>query len=137
MQWLRNLPVSRKFLFAFGIVCSLCIVLGAYTFITFRDIAVKNQDVSANSLPAVIALTDARLAANSVRREDLELLLCQTAECSANHNAQRQKALAGYQASVKIYEPTINYPGERELDQKFDRIVSVGMFEHGGLRAIF
>ncbi len=119
MQWLRNLPVSRKFIAAFGIVCGLCIVLGAYTFITFREIAVKNLDVSDNALPSVIALTNARLAANSVRREDLELLLCQTAACSASHNAARQKALADYQAAVKIYEPNINYPGERELFEKF------------------
>ena len=119
MQWLRNLSVSRKFIAAFGIVCGLCIVLSAYTFITFRDIAIKNLDVSDNAFPAVIALTDARLAANSVRREDLELLLCQTVACSASHNAARQKALADYQAAVKIYEPSVSYPGERELFEKF------------------
>jgi methyl-accepting chemotaxis protein len=119
MQWLRNLPVSYKFNAAFGIVCGLCIVLSAYTFFTFRDIAVKNLDVSDNAFPAVIALTNARAAANSVRREDLELLLCQTTACSASHNASRQKALADYQAAVKIYEPTVSYPGERELYQKF------------------
>jgi methyl-accepting chemotaxis protein len=119
MQWLRNLSVSRKFIAAFGIVCGLCVVLSAYTFITFRDIAVKNLDVSDNAFPATLALTDARAAANNVRREDLELLLCQTAACSASHNAARQKALAGYHAAVKLYEPTINYQGERELYQKF------------------
>jgi methyl-accepting chemotaxis protein len=119
MQWLRNLPVSRKFIAAFGIVCGLCIVLGAYTFITYRDIAVKNLDVSDKAFPAVVALTDSRLAANSVRREDLELLLCLTATCSASHNATRQKALNGYQTALKQYEPAISYPGERELYQKF------------------
>ena len=71
MHWLRNLPVSRKFIAAFGIVCGLCILLSAYTFITYRDIAVKNLDVSDKAFPAVVALTDARLAANSVRREDI------------------------------------------------------------------
>jgi methyl-accepting chemotaxis protein len=119
MQWLRNLPVSRKFSAAFSIVCGLCIVFSAYAFITFRDIAVKNLDVSDNAFPAVVALTDARAAANGVRREDLELLLCQTAACSASHNAARQKALADYQADVKIYAPSVSYPGERELFEKF------------------
>jgi methyl-accepting chemotaxis protein len=119
MQWLRNLPVSRKFIAAFGIVCGLCIVLGAYTFITFRDIAVKNLDVSDNAFPAVVALSDVRGAVNTTRREDLELLLCQTAACSTDHNAKRQKAFASYQAAVKIYEPNVSYPGERELYQKF------------------
>lgn len=46
MQWLRNLPVARKFVFAFGFVCGLCILLGAFTFITFRGIAAKSQEVS-------------------------------------------------------------------------------------------
>jgi|CZKF01.1.fsa_nt_gi methyl-accepting chemotaxis protein len=124
MQWLRNLPVSRKFIAAFGIVCGLCIVLGVYTFVTYRDIAVKNLDVSDNALPAVVALADIRGAANTTRREDLELLLCQTAACSAGHNAKRLKALASYQATVKVYEPTVSYPGERELYQKFSAAFS-------------
>jgi methyl-accepting chemotaxis protein len=119
MQWLRNLPVSRKFVFAFGLVCSLCILLGTYTFATFRDIAVKNADVSENSLPAALALADVRGAVNSVRREDLELLLCQSPACMADHGARRQKALASYQSAIRLYEPTISYPGERELYLKF------------------
>jgi methyl-accepting chemotaxis protein len=119
MQWLRNLPVSRKFFVAFGIVCGLCIVLGTYTFFTFRDIADKNLDVSDKAFPSVIALADVRGSVNTVRREDLELLLCQTAACSADHGDRRQNALAGYQASVKLYEPTITNPGERELYRKF------------------
>jgi CHASE3 domain sensor protein len=32
MSWQRNLSVSRKLTFAFGIVCGLCILLGFYTF---------------------------------------------------------------------------------------------------------
>ena len=51
MQWLRNLPISRKFILAFGIVCGLCIVLGVFTFITFRSIAAKSEDVSKTPFP--------------------------------------------------------------------------------------
>jgi methyl-accepting chemotaxis protein len=119
MQWLRNLPVSRKFIFAFGIVCSLCIVLGIFTFVTFRSIAVKNLDVSDNSLPAALALADVRGAVNSARREDLELLLCQTPACTSDHTAKRQTALAGYQSAINVYAPIVSYPGEREIYQKF------------------
>ena len=119
MQWLRNLPVPRKFIAAFGIVCGLCILLSAYTFITFREIAVKNLDVSDNAFPAAVALANIRGAVHTVRREDLELLLCQTAACSADHNATRQKAFASYQAALKLYETAISYPGERKLYQNF------------------
>jgi methyl-accepting chemotaxis protein len=119
MVWLKNLPVSRKFTFAFGIVCGLCILLGAYTFVTFRGIATKSVDVSGNSLPDLISLADLRWSVNTLRSEDLELLLCQTPACSSEHGAKRQKAIADYQTAMKIYETTISYPGEHELCQKF------------------
>jgi methyl-accepting chemotaxis protein len=119
MAWLRNLPVSRKFIYAFGIVCGLCIVLGAYTFFTFQGIAAKSADVSDNSFPSVLALAEIHGAANTARREDLELLLCQTPACSSDHGAKRQKAIETYKNSAKAYEPMISYPGERELYQKF------------------
>ena len=44
MQWLRDLSVSRKLIVAFGIVCGLCLLLGAFTFSTFRGIAAKSAD---------------------------------------------------------------------------------------------
>jgi methyl-accepting chemotaxis protein len=119
MQWLRNLPISRKFIAAFGIVCGLCIVLGVFTFITFRSIADKSENVSNNALPSLIALADISSSASTARREDLDLLLCQTPQCSTDHNAARQNALSAYRAGIKVYEPRISYPGERELFQKF------------------
>ena len=119
MARLRNLPISRKFTYAFGIVCSLCIVLGAYTFVTLRDIVVKNLDVSENAVPAALSLANARGAANTIRRTDLALLLCATAECHADKAALRRKSLEDYDAAMKIYVPTISYPGEREIYQKF------------------
>ncbi len=119
MQWLRNLPVSRKFIFAFGIVCGLCFLLGAFTCITFQSIATKGLDVSDNAMPSLIALADIRGAANTIRREDLDLMLCSTPDCITSHQALRQNSISKYQAALKVYEPFISYPGERELFQKF------------------
>jgi methyl-accepting chemotaxis protein len=93
--------------------------LGAYTCFTFHRIATSNIDLSTNSFPAVVYVSYLRGAANSVRREDLELLLCQTPACSTEHGDKRQKAMELYQTDVKEYERLINYPGERELYQKF------------------
>jgi len=124
MQWLRNLPVSRKFFFAFGIVCGLCVVLGTYSFVTFRGIAQKSANVSENSFPSLLAVANIRNAANNVRREDLDLMLCTTPDCTAAHTTKRQKALADYQSGVKRYEQIISYPGERELYQKFSTAFS-------------
>src|SRR5258708_25311365 len=119
MARLRNLPISSKFAYAFGIVGILCIVLGAYTFVTLRDIAVKNLDVSDKAVPAALSLANAGGAANTVRRTDLAVLLCNTAECHADKVALRRKSLEEYDAALKIYAPTVSYPGERELYQKF------------------
>ena len=119
MQWLRDLSVSRKFLYAFGIVCGLCIALGAYTFLIFHGIAAKNADVSENTFPSVIDLANARSAIDTIRRADLDLLLCQAPDCITRKTAERQKAFDAYLSAVKSYEPLISYPGERELYQRF------------------
>jgi len=119
MDWIKNLPVSRKFTYAFGMVCGLCILLGIYTFATFHSISSKSVDVSVNAFPSVIQLSEIRGAVNTIRREDLDLLLCQTQACSDTHGASRQKALTTYQSTLKTYEALISYPWERENYQKF------------------
>jgi methyl-accepting chemotaxis protein len=119
MSVIRNLPISRKFLFAFGIVCILSLLLGAYSSVTFRGIATINRDVSENGFPSVVLLAEVGSAINTERRADLAQLLCATPDCRASYRDMRVKALADYQTAVKAYEPYISYPGERELYQKF------------------
>jgi methyl-accepting chemotaxis protein len=119
MSAFRNLPIARKLTFAFGLICTLCILLGVYTFVTFRGIAAKATDVSTDSLPSVVVLTDVRGQMNNIRRSDLGLLLCTTPACSARYRETHEKALADYQTALKKYEPLVSYPGERELYQKF------------------
>jgi methyl-accepting chemotaxis protein len=118
MTWLRNLPIARKFAVAFGIVCGLCIVLGVYTFFVLRNIGTNSLDLSANSFPSVIAISDARSAINGLRREDLDLLLCQTPACTSAHLAKRAEDLANAQTAIKTYAPMVSYPGEKELYEK-------------------
>jgi methyl-accepting chemotaxis protein len=124
MQWLRNLPVSRKFIVAFGIVCGLCIVLGVYCFITFRSIAIKSEDVSGRHLPALVQIAEIRNGVNAERREDLELMLCQTPACTADHNSKRQKAIEQYQNALKLVDSLI-VPEERDQYQTFTRIIKL------------
>jgi methyl-accepting chemotaxis protein len=133
MAWLRNLPISRKFAYAFGVVCGLCILLGAYTFITFRSVAAKSEDVSAHSLPSVIALAQMQKGAHNARREDLDLMLCQTPACTASHSEKRLQDFAEFQAGSKLYEPDISYPGERELFQKLS--TSFAQYQESSNRA--
>ena len=119
MSALHNLPVARKFALAFGVVCTLCVAMGTFTFFTFRGIAIKCADISESAIPSVELLADIRGSINMVRRQDLDLLVCQDQACIAEHSEFRQKAVADYLAEVKAYEPFVSYPGERELYQKF------------------
>jgi methyl-accepting chemotaxis protein len=117
MTWLRNLPVSRKFTYAFGIVCGLCISLGAFSFFTFEDITQKSQDVGGNSFPALVHLSEMRSAMLQFRREDLNILLCPTPACSAEHTAKLQKALSAYKEAATAYEPLIRTPHDHDVFQ--------------------
>jgi methyl-accepting chemotaxis protein len=119
MPAIRNIPISRKFTLAFGMVCILCVALGAFTFSTFRSITAKNVEVSENAFPAAVSLGRIQLDIARTRQWDLALLLCQTAECTRRHAEQRLAALNDYQSALKVYEPLISYPGERELYEKF------------------
>jgi len=119
MSVIRNLPVGRKFTFAFGAICLICTVVGVYNFFTLRSITSNSTNVSDKAFPSSVMLSDLRIAANSVRRLDLDLLICQTPECTASHVTKREAAVENYRETLKRYEPTISYPGERELYQKF------------------
>jgi methyl-accepting chemotaxis protein len=118
MSWARNVPLSRKFTYAFGIVCALSLLLGIYTILTFHSIALRSQDVSEDAFPSVTDLSDARAAMNVMRREDLDLMLCQAPACVTDNAAKRQQAIVNYEDSLQKYEPLMSYPGERELYQR-------------------
>jgi methyl-accepting chemotaxis protein len=118
MSWLRNLPVARKFLFAFGAVCSLCVCLGIFSYFTFSGIAKRNAELSSVSFPAVAALSDVRGGTNTVRRADLGLLLCKTPECMESYKAKREKGFVQRDDAAKSYEAAISTPQQQELNEK-------------------
>ena len=119
MSSFRNLPMARKFALAFGLVCTLCIVLGVYTFVALRQTAAQAEDVSTESFPSVVYLAKIQDAIGDVRGQDMEILLCQNTACTNAGREKRAKAIADYREGVKNYEPTINFPGEKELYTKF------------------
>lgn len=119
MSSVRNLPIARKFTFAFGIIGLLCVGLAAYTFITLRGIAARAVDVEGNTVPSVVDLAAMRTDANSARRAELALLLCSAPSCTAHYNDVRQKALTDFEQQGKNYEPLITDPDERDLYHKF------------------
>ena len=119
MSWLRNLPVSKKFSNAFGLVCVLCIVLGGYSAFTFHSVSKMSSEVSNDAFPSELKLSSLTGDINTIRREDLELLLCMTQTCTNEHTEKRKKAIDDYQQSIHLYEAGISSSSERELYQKF------------------
>ncbi|MDR3740924.1 MAG: methyl-accepting chemotaxis protein [Terracidiphilus sp.] len=119
MSILQNLSISRKFAYAFGLVCLLCATLAIYTFFTFHSIATSSADVSEHGFPSVIALSATRGAFNRLARADLEMLLCQTPDCMNAANTERQHQKAQIQDALKTYSGSTSYPGEREGYERF------------------
>ena len=133
MSAIRNLPISRKFYLAFGIVCSLCIVLGTYTYVAFHGIAGKTAVVSGNHLPALIHIGNIRNAVSTVRSEDLELLLCQTPACSTVHAARRKQAIAEYQQELNAMQPLLM---SEERDRYQQLVAAIQSYQAASDRAV-
>ncbi|HEX7728097.1 MAG TPA: methyl-accepting chemotaxis protein [Terracidiphilus sp.] len=119
MSALQNLPVARKFGYAFGLVCVLCAALAIYTVFALRSIMAASDDVSTNSFPTVISLAEIRSSFNRIARSDQSILLCVTPDCISSESAERDKQLTRLESARKTYEPLISIPGERELYEKF------------------
>lgn len=115
MSLARNLPMGRKVFAAFGVVCTLCVGLGAYTLVAFRGILSANVHVAQESMPSIIQLADMRQATLNTRREDLSLLLCLSPACTATHTTARRQALSDFQAAAKAYESMANSNEEAGL----------------------
>jgi methyl-accepting chemotaxis protein len=113
MSWTRNIPISLKFVYAFGTVCGLCVLLGGYSSIALRGIAAKCALVSQEDVPSLVNIGNIRAAVNVERREALELALCRTQACIAQHITQRQEAIARYRVSLAAMDPLV-IPQERE-----------------------
>ena len=121
MSGFRDLPVAKKFVLAFGLICALCVAVGAHMFVTFRGISSRTTSISEDTLPSLIAFAEIRGALNSTRRADLDLMLCQTPACSAGSNSRRLESYADFENAAKVYTPLINSPQERDI---FERLSS-------------
>jgi methyl-accepting chemotaxis protein len=118
MSAIRNLPLARKFIFAFGLVCIFCVALGAYTWFTLRDISARNASVGRDDFPSVVELAGIRNGMNQVRRADLELMLCQTSACIDKEEVSRSKGVDSYRNAMTAYQPYVDPGEERSITDK-------------------
>ena len=64
----RDLPISRKFACAFGIVCLLCTVLGAVALLGFLKVNSAVKTIVTDSMPSIQELGDIRYSLSTIRR---------------------------------------------------------------------
>ncbi|MGC2638578.1 MAG: methyl-accepting chemotaxis protein [Acidobacteriaceae bacterium] len=119
MSCVRNLPMARKFIWAFGIISLLCIGLAVYTFIAMRDITAMASSLRSVNLPSLLDVSAMRQNANSVRRAELALVLCSTPECLAHYRETRRQSLENYRVAAKANEALIAAPEDRAIYLQF------------------
>ena len=115
MASLRDLRISHKLRYAFGIVCLLTAILGGASLMGFLNIKNVVEDIAGNSIPSLKAVFGVRTALSDIRRAEGYLLFCQTSDCTDYYSQKRQSGLENYQKYIKAYEPLVSYPGEQEL----------------------
>jgi methyl-accepting chemotaxis protein len=115
MSSLRNLRISRKFSFAFGVIFLLTSFLGTSSLIGFVKVNSATGEMVSNALPSLKALATIRFSMATIRRTEGFALLCETSECTQHYLTKRKASVAAYREAMTAYEPLATMPGEREL----------------------
>jgi methyl-accepting chemotaxis protein len=115
MQLFRNLPVSRKFLLSFGIVCLLCSVLGAIALAGMSRINHSTTELATVALPSAQNLAKMASAMQVYRRADMGILACDAADCTDYYVNNRRKTAAAFDAAVTAYLAADTGADERAL----------------------
>ncbi len=118
------MPVSRKFAAAFGLICILCLTLGAVVISSIHSMTRGAADVRDNAVPSIVLLAAVHNSFDGIRRSDLSFLLCPTDACKATLEKTRADFMASYEHSLATYAPLVSYPGERELYEEFTPLAS-------------
>lgn len=104
MFTLRNLPLSRKFATAFGVICLLCLLQGIAALVGLYKIDQLTRDLTGLKLPAAQATVDMRGNMQAARRMELASLLCADSACMAQYTDRRTTALTKYDAAKTKFE---------------------------------
>jgi methyl-accepting chemotaxis protein len=104
MNVFRNLPVARKFLVAFGLVCTLCALLGGIVLAGMFKINDSTTQLAEIALPSARHLSQMASAMQVYRRADMGILLCDTAECNDYYIKNRQRMAKQFQDEAAAYQ---------------------------------
>jgi len=104
MNLFRNLPIARKFLVAFSLICALCAALGAIALAGMYKINASTTKLADVALPSAQNISKLEFAIQMFRRADMGILLCNgSAACNSDYVQRRQRAVAQFQAAESAY----------------------------------
>lgn len=115
MNPFRHLPVARKFLCAFGLVCALSALLGTIALVGMARINRSSAQLADVALPSGQALADLHSAMQIARRADMGLLLCDSSKCQSDYLDRRQMAAAKFNDALQRYRAAAIDPSLRSL----------------------
>jgi methyl-accepting chemotaxis protein len=90
---IRDLKLSRKFTYAFGVICAFCLIQGIFALSGLYRVGAYSHDLASRSLPAVKALNEMRDQIQYARRMELAWLLCSDKSCASAYAARRSDAV--------------------------------------------
>ncbi len=115
MNFFSNLPVARKFMIAFGLVCLLVLGAAAFTIFAFRLVTASVADVRDHALPEITVLNEMQESFNGIRRETLTLLLCPAADCKTAALARLEKNQSDYADQQAAFGRYVHSPEQRSM----------------------
>jgi methyl-accepting chemotaxis protein len=119
MAWFSNLKIGKKLALGFGIVLSLCVLLGGFSIVQLSKLNSNVLDIGTNWMASITNISQLRLNCASLRRWELNYLI-------ASDEKARQEGLKEIESSIqdvsqeeKAYEPTIASERERQTYQDY------------------
>ena len=115
MQRLRDLSISTKFFVVFGLLFLLCAGQGTASLLGFtslnRVLKVLVEDIA----PSVQMSGEIRYTVSTIRRTDLLLVVCTSADCREHYTKKRETYLALYKKQMGEAELLIDDEQDRDL----------------------
>lgn len=115
MHLFRNLPVARKFLLSFGIVCLLCAALGAIALAGMSRINNSTTTLADVALPSAQHLAAMASAMQIYRRADMGILACDDADCNDYYVKTRKRTSDAFNQAATAYSATKSSAEETAL----------------------
>ena len=115
MGFFRDLAVARKFLFAFGIVCALCSLLGAIALTGMRKMNESTTRLAEIALPSSHDLAEMNSAMQVFRRADMGIVLCDAGDCTDYYMKTRKRTSKLFDDAAEAYAATGTDAKERAL----------------------